>query len=252
MRTEDTEGSGGSAEAPGRARAARLLRASSIFIALFVIGLALSFASPYFFTTNNLLNVLLQAATISIISAGFTVVLIGGEIDLSIGSAIGLTASVVSIMIIREEMPVAVGIVLALCVGLALGLFNGYVTVFFRIPSFVVTLATLGIAHGAGLLLTAGRPVAGFPDSYRVIGQELVGPVPVPIIVAACVYAMLYFLLNRTSFGIPALCHRRQPRGREAGRRSRAARLDLGVRHQRHLWSPGRHRAELAPRLRSR
>ena len=204
MRTGDTDSrdSGVSAQAPGRARAARYLRASSIFIALFVIGLILSFASPYFLTTNNLLNVLLQAATISIIAAGFTVVLIGGEIDLSIGSAIGLTASVVSVLIIREEVPVPAGIVLALCVGLLLGLFNGYVTVFFKIPSFVVTLATLGIAHGAGLLLTAGRPVARFPGWYPVIGQGLVGPVPIPIIIAACVYLLLHFLLTRTSFGI--------------------------------------------------
>ncbi len=204
MRTVDTDlrDSARSDRTPGRARAAEYLRAGSIFVALFVIGLGLSFASPYFFTANNLLNVLLQAATISIIAAGFTVVLIAGEIDLSIGSAIGLTASVVSIMIIREGMTVSAGIVIALCVGLALGLFNGYVTVFFRMPSFVVTLATLGIAHGAGLLLTAGRPVAGFPDSFRVIGQGLVGPVPLPIIIAACVYALLFFVLRRTSFGV--------------------------------------------------
>lgn len=204
MRTEDTDltESGESGPAGSRGLAAKYFHEGSIFVALFVIGLVLSFASPYFFTANNLLNVLLQAATISIIAAGFTVVLIGGEIDLSIGSAIGLTASIVSILIIREEMTVPAGIVLALCVGLALGLFNGYATVFFRMPSFVVTLATLGIAHGAGLLLTAGRPVAGFPDSYRVIGQSLVGPVPLPIIIAACVYLFLFFLLRSTSFGV--------------------------------------------------
>lgn len=180
----------------------KYLRTSSIFIALLVIGVVLSFASPYFLTTNNLLNILLQAATISIIAAGFTVVLISGEIDLSIGSAIGLTASVVSIVIIREGMPVSAGIAIALCVGLLLGMFNGYLTVFFKIPSFVVTLATLGIAHGAGLLLTAGRPVFGFPDSYNVIGQGLVGPIPIPIIIAASVYFVLHFLLKRTSFGV--------------------------------------------------
>ena len=203
MRAENTDPTDSDApDAPGGGRLAKYLRAGSIFLALFVIGLVLSFASPYFFTANNLLNILLQAATISIIAAGFTIVLIGGEIDLSIGSAIGLTASVVSIMIIREGMPVAAGIALALCVGLVLGVFNGYVTVFFRIPSFVVTLATLGIAHGASLLLTAGRPVAGFPDSYLVIGQGLVGPVPVPIIIAACIYLLLHFLLTRTSLGV--------------------------------------------------
>jgi len=181
---------------------AKYLRTGSIFIALLVIGVVLSFASPYFLTTNNLLNILLQAATISIIAAGFTVVLIAGEIDLSIGSAIGLTASVIAVAIIQQGMPVSAGIGIALLVGLLLGMFNGYLTVFFKIPSFVVTLATLGIAHGGGLLLTAGRPVFGFPDSYHVIGQGLIGPIPVPILIAAAVYLVLHFLLTRTSFGI--------------------------------------------------
>ena len=179
------------------------LQVGGIFLALFAIGVVLSFASPYFFTTRNLLNILLQASTISIIAAGFTVVLIAGEIDLSIGSAIGLTASVVSILIIREGMPFPVGIALGLGVGLLIGLFNGCVTVLFKMPSFVVTLATLGIAHGAGLVLTAGRPVSGFPDWYPIIGQgRLLGVLPVATVIAACVYIVLHFLLKRTSLGV--------------------------------------------------
>ena len=186
-----------------RPKAANYLHVGGIFIALFVICVALSFASPYFLTTRNLVNILLQAATISIIAAGFTVVLIAGEIDLSIGSAIGLTASVVSILIIREGMPLPVGIALGPGVGLLIGLFNGCVTVFFKMPSFVVTLATLGIAHGAGLVLTAGRPVSGFPDWYPIIGQgRLLGVLPVAIVIAAFVYIILHFLLQRTSLGV--------------------------------------------------
>ena len=185
------------------ARAARYVRGGAIFVALIVLWIALSIGSPYFLTYNNILNILLQAAPISIIAAGFTVVLITGEIDLSIGSAIGLTASIVALVVIRQEMPIVAGIGIGMCIGLLIGLFNGYVTVYFAMPSFVVTLATLGIAQGAALVLTAGRPVSGFPDWYPFIGQgKLWDEIPMAIVIAACVYALLFFVLRRTSLGV--------------------------------------------------
>ena len=183
--------------------AARYVRAGAIFIALSVLWIALSFGSPYFFTYNNILNILLQAAPISIIAAGFTVVLITGEIDLSIGSAIGLTASVVALVVIRAEIPIVTGLCIGMGIGLLIGLVNGYITVYFGMPSFVVTLATLGIAQGTALVLTAGRPVSGFPDWFPFIGQgKLFGEIPMAIVIAACVYAVLFFVLRRTALGV--------------------------------------------------
>src|ERR1700693_3356918 len=109
-----------------------VLRMSSVYVALIVIGLALSMASPYFLTQSNLLNVLLQAATVSIIAAGLTVVLITGEIDLSVGSLIGMTGSVAAVLIIKYDVPVTLGILSALAAGLLAGLLNGLATVLFQ------------------------------------------------------------------------------------------------------------------------
>jgi ribose/xylose/arabinose/galactoside ABC-type transport system permease subunit len=178
------------------------LRMSSVYVALIVIGFFLSLASPYFLTQGNLLNVMLQAATVSIIAAGLTVVLITGEIDLSVGSLIGMTGSVAAVLIIKLDCPVWLGIAAALVAGLAAGLLNGLATVAFQIPSFVVTLAMLGIARGAGLLLTNGRPVSGFPDDYSFIGQGRIGVIAVPVIIALVVYAVIHLMLTRTKLGI--------------------------------------------------
>jgi ribose transport system permease protein len=183
-------------------RAAHYLQLGGIFVALGLIWLGLSFASPYFFTSRNILNILLQASTIAIIAAGSTIVLIAAEIDLSVGSVEALSGSLAAVMVIKQGVPVALGIVLGLGIGLLAGLVNGYVTVYARIPSFIVTLAMLGIAHGAALLMTGGYPVAGFPHAYSVIGQGKVGPIPVPVIIAAVVYLFLYLLLGRTRFGV--------------------------------------------------
>jgi ribose transport system permease protein len=179
-----------------------ILRFSSVYVGLAVICLVLSFVSPFFLTVTNLMNVLLQAAPASIIAAGLTVVLINGEIDLSLGSLIGMTGSVAAVSIIKDGCPVFIGILAGLLSGIVAGLLNGIVTVIFRIPSFIVTLAMLGIAQGAGLLLTNGRPVSGFPPLYSVIGQGSIGPVPAPALIALAIYLVIHFMLTRTRFGI--------------------------------------------------
>jgi ribose transport system permease protein len=162
----------------------------------------MSFASPYFLTGANITNILLQASTIALIAAGSTIVLIAAEIDLSVGSIEALAGSLAAVAIVKLGLPVAVGVACALAVGVLAGAINGYLTVYGRIPSFVATLAMLGVAQGVALLITGGYPVSGFPHSYSVIGQGYVGPVPVPVIIAAAVYAVLFVVLRMTRFGI--------------------------------------------------
>jgi ribose/xylose/arabinose/galactoside ABC-type transport system permease subunit len=180
----------------------RFLRAGSIFLALAILWTGLAFASPYFFTQQNLLNILLQSSTVGILAAGVTVVLIAGEIDISIASVQALSATVAATLIITHGGPVALGMAAGVAVATLAGAVNGYTTVYARIPSFVVTLATLGIAQGAALLVTGGDSVGGFPHAYTVLGQGKVGPVPVPVIIAGTVYLLLHLLLSQTSFGV--------------------------------------------------
>jgi len=177
-------------------------RVSSVYVGLLVLSIVLSFVSPFFLTVANLMNVVMQAAAGSIVAVGLTVVLITGEIDLSIGSLIGMTGSVAAVLVIKEGCPVGIGMLAGLLAGVVAGLLNGLTTVIFRIPSFIVTLAMLGIAHGIGLLLTNGRPVVGFPPLYSIIGQGSIGPVPVPAIVALTLYVIIHLILTRTRFGI--------------------------------------------------
>src|SRR4051794_4368285 len=100
------------------------------FAALVVIGTVLTFASPHFLTHTNLINILLQSATLSIISAGLTIILISGEIDLSIASVQALSGTVAAIFVIQLGLPIFVGIAGALGVGMLTGAINGYLTVF--------------------------------------------------------------------------------------------------------------------------
>jgi ribose transport system permease protein len=176
--------------------------AGGVFGALVLIGAVLTMASPHFLTHTNLINILLQSATLSIISAGLTMILITGEIDLSIASVQALSGTIAAIFIIQLDLPMMIGIGGALGVGLLIGAINGYLTVFAKVPSFIVTLASFGILQGIALLLTNAQPVAGFPEAYGAIGQDKIAGIPVPVVLAGAVYCVMHFILAKTRFGV--------------------------------------------------
>ncbi len=188
---------------PLRGRAQQLLTGGgSVFVALALLWVVLTFASPYFLTTANLLNLLLQSSTIGILAAAFTIVLIAGEIDLSLTSVQALATTLAAVLIITHELAMPLGIVLVLGMGAAIGVINGYMTLAAKLPSFIATLAMLGIAQGLAFVLTEARTIGGFPEAYAWLGRGKLAGIPVPVYFAVAVYAVLWFVLSQTRFGI--------------------------------------------------
>ena len=172
---------------------------ASRLTALVVIVVVLSLASPYFLTTGNLTNVLRQAALQFLMSAGLTIVVLTGGIDLSIGAVLGLAACLgASLIATGDVLP---GIIAALAVGLACGIVNGVLVAYVRLPPFIATYGMLWIAFGLGYVFMRGSVIYGMPDEFRFIGAGFVGPVPVPIIVALLLLAALVVLLRYTPLG---------------------------------------------------
>lgn len=193
----------------------------SIGSVLLVLVLVFAILTPTgtFLTVDNLKNVMVNASTLMVLAAGVTVLLIAGGLDLSIGSVIVfssvLTAKVVGGMSGAEDaiatgnydhlgLAIGVGVVVALASGAAWGVFNGLIIVRLRIPSFIATLGTLGIALGLAQVLADGVNVANIPVPLQEkfgLGQAF-GILPWPVIVAAAVTAVLWVLLSRTRFGL--------------------------------------------------
>lgn len=167
-----------------------------IFIGIFVFS---SFLNETFLTTGNLTNVLRQVVVVSLLACGVTFIIILGHIDVSLGSVLALTgtlaASVMSLMG-NIYLTISAGI----GAGVVVGLVNGYVITYFKIPSFIMTLAMTTVARGAILLYTAGVPVSGLGD-FQVIGQGNIGPVPISVLILIFVVMVSWVLLNRTKFG---------------------------------------------------
>ena len=170
---------------------------------MILIGLVILFSiiSPNFMTPYNILILVRQVSFVAISAVGLMFVMIGGGIDLSIGSQIILTNIVLSIMMAYGHVPLIVAIPIILVLGTALGVFNGLLSIKLKIHPLIITLGTASIYKGVGYIIAQSRNIMGFPDVFRFFGQGYIGPIPVPIIVMIIVALIGNFILTRTYFG---------------------------------------------------
>ena len=171
-------------------------------LALGMIWLFFSIKSEYFFTPENIFNIFLQASNIGIIAAGLTVVLLTAEIDLSIGSLQALSGSVAAVVIIQYEYPLWLGIGAGLGATVLAGAICGVLTWKIKIVSFISTLAMLGIAQGTAFLLTNATAIAGFGDTYAIIGTYTFHGFPFPAGLAIIIFITIHLILTRTKLGL--------------------------------------------------
>jgi ribose transport system permease protein len=203
--SSDGAGAASAAEPASRRLAFRgrvSLQVLGVYLALLLTWTGLAFASPYFWTVENIRNIFVAASTLALIGAGLTIVMIAGEIDLSIAAMQAFGGSVAALLIIRHGVPWPIGMALALGIGTLAGALSGAIAVIGRLATFITTLAMLGIVQGTAFILTGGQPVNEFPGGYSIIGNNLVGPVPIAVIVVVVVYLVLHFVLNQTEFGL--------------------------------------------------
>jgi len=169
-------------------------------IGLAVVCLAMVAASDTFLSVDNLVNVGRQVSINAIIAAGMTCVILSGGIDLSVGSVMALSGTLVA-GLMAAGVPPPLAIVLGLAAGLLCGVANGFFVAYSNMPPIIVTLATMGIARGLALIYTGGYPIDGLPDWFEFFGRGHVLGLQTPIAVMLLVFAMVYVLLDRTAIG---------------------------------------------------
>ncbi|MFF3202533.1 substrate-binding domain-containing protein [Streptomyces sp. NPDC002962] len=188
------------AGAGGAAAVRRLLLDNGALTALIVLVIAMSALSGDFLTTDNLLNVGVQAAVTAILAFGVTFVIVSAGIDLSVGSVAALSATVLAWSATQHGVPVVLAVVLAVATGIAAGLVNGFLIAYGKLPPFIATLAMLSVARGLSLVISEGSPIA-FPDSVSHLGDTLGGWLPVPVLVMVVMGLIAAFVLGRTYIG---------------------------------------------------
>ncbi|WP_113930609.1 ribose ABC transporter permease [Bacillus sp. P14.5] len=171
-------------------------------LGLVVIVIILSILSPSFFELNNILNILRQVSINALIAFGMTYIILTGGIDLSVGSMLAL-GSAITAGAMASGMDPILAMLLGLLAGAAMGAFNGLIITKGRVAPFIATLATMTIFRGLTLVYTNGRPITGLSDSFsfQMIGKGYLFGIPFPVITMFFSFAVLWFILKRTTFG---------------------------------------------------
>lgn len=188
-----------------------LLKKSQSLIALFVLCLVIGIMSDKFMTTTNLWNVLRQISVNVCISVGMTLVVLMAGIDLSVGSVLAFSSAVCAGLLkngiaipsldLFIGFTVLGGVLVALLIGLMMGLFNGWVITKFSLPPFVATLAMLTIARGATMLYTKGIPISNLGANFEFIGSGWLLGIPVPVWISILVVLVVVFITKKTTIG---------------------------------------------------
>jgi ribose/xylose/arabinose/galactoside ABC-type transport system permease subunit len=171
-------------------------------VILGVLCIFLALRAPNFLTVGNMLNILRTISMQGLIAFGMTMVIISGEIDLSVGSAVAFSGCLIAVMV-KSGMPVPTAFAITLAVGCCIGTFTGFIRGRYQVPTFITSLALLTGLRGGARLITKGFPVApDFPDWYTFMGTGyMFNTIPFPAIVLIVTFVIVHFLMNYTSFG---------------------------------------------------
>ena len=170
-------------------------------IALVVVAAAVALTTARFLEAGNLSNLVLQVSIIAIVAIGSSFVIFTGGIDLSPGSMIALLTMVFALTVKMGGLPLAIGVVVVLVLGTVLGLLNGVLTAYLRIPSFITTLAALSAFRGIAFMFNNGSPIFSVSsDLERIFYGTLLG-VPLPLFYVVVLYAAAFWFLRNTAPG---------------------------------------------------
>ena len=179
-------------------------REYGIALALMLEIILFWWLSPYFLTTENLINVTLQVSITAIIAVGMTFVILTAGIDLSVGAVVALSG-VITTGFLKQLNPSMFALPIAILAGVGVGAVAGFITgtciTRFRITPFIATLAIMTIARGIAFLYTDGRPIWELPTDFGVLRSGRLAGLPLPTLIMIILYLLAFVVLHQTRFG---------------------------------------------------
>jgi ribose/xylose/arabinose/galactoside ABC-type transport system permease subunit len=194
----------------GGFRPASLL-SQEVVLAVVIVGLSLivNLINPRFLGTDNVTSILSNSSYIAIAAIGMSMVIISGNIDISVGSLIGLLATIAGRLAVGAEAggyPLIVAFIVPLIVGVIISGINGFFVAYLRVPSIVVTLGMLSILKGGLILWTGGEWIYNLPTGFQIAQQKPLGiPLPIYLMVILTVLAALWLRYSVTGRAIYAV-----------------------------------------------
>jgi len=187
-------------EIDGRSWLVGLLRAREIGIVLLIaiVVIVTSVHNSHFLTANSVQQLLSGAAIVALLGVGETLVLVTRNVDLSVGSVLGLSAYVVGDLFKHEHIPVWSGFVIGIAVGMVCGAVNGLIVTALRVPSLVVTLGMLYVVRGVDSKIVNGNRIDpdAIPNSFTAVGYKNILGVPWLAVIVAIVVVVVGFVMR--------------------------------------------------------
>jgi len=178
----------------------RQSREMGLLLVLILIGIILSFSTPVFFTSENLLNIFKQVTLVTIVACGQTFVLTSGGIDLSVGSVLGLSSIIMS-WFLSKGAPTPAAFLICLLFGTGVGFLNGFLITRLSLPPFIITLGMQSIARGFVLVITKGYPIMVNNPLVIALGQGNLGIFPIMVFFLPIIIILTHWVYNYTILG---------------------------------------------------
>lgn len=170
------------------------------WVILLIVVICFSF-TPNFLSIQNLLNMLNQSAYIIVASLGVGMLMMSGEIDLSVGYMMSLCAVISGVLMVQHNVPTVPAVILVLALGAFLSMLNNFLSNLLNLGRFMTTVATMSVYQGASYVISKSVAIKGFPESFKAIGQMSIGIVPLPIIIMFVLLIVCSILMEKTYFG---------------------------------------------------
>lgn len=174
---------------------------TAIGVVLLLMIIIASVASPYFLDIYNLQSLIRDLAFIGMIGIAQSLLLLIGELDLSVGKIASLCGILAGMMMVNYGINPWLSLVIALCLGIVFGFINGMIITQLRLNSMVATIGMQGVYGGINLVLTKGKAITGVPEDIYILGKGNLGPIPFPFIFCVIVLILILFMIKKTKTG---------------------------------------------------
>jgi ribose/xylose/arabinose/galactoside ABC-type transport system permease subunit len=183
-------------------RIVSVIKSHAVWIMLVVLVAIFMILIPNFASPGNFITILRQVSNLGILAVGMTIVLIAGGIDLSIGSVLPLVGVSTAILMTKAGVPAFAAFFATLWIGLLVGLLNGFIITFTRMPALIMTLGMGYICRGLAFIVTGGYPVYQLPPEAKVLGQGYIfSIIPICVLIMIAVIILGAIVLNQTQLG---------------------------------------------------
>ena len=172
------------------------------WVVLLILLVFFGVFSPNFFSIRNIMNLLSQNAYLLVAATGITFIMMGGEMDLSVGYVISTVGVIGARLLVDARFPSWLVIIIMMLLTMGIELLNTFLSIKLNLQLLVVTIATMTIFQGVTFIISESRNITGLPDSFKFWGQKyLFNTIPVSVIIVLIAFLIMSFVLNKTYFG---------------------------------------------------